>query len=107
MSNIIVFFSLIVIMLFLWHMIFINSLANHIVTQQISDSLYSLPAYNYFKELQHHIPLKICNIDVFNNEIHFCQIGIYQICKTEMVPSDIMWADPYYLLKPLLIKICI
>lgn len=97
-----------VVLLAIWHCCLVHSVAYHLSEKKFGPSLYSVPAYDYFDQLQYQVPKTIQKIDVFNNIIYFCGTCLQSyVCTQQTAPLQLAWVDPYSLIFPLEIRICL
>jgi len=106
--GILTFCSISLLFLIIWHCALVHTIANHLAQKKIGPSMYSLPEYDYFNNIQYTLPSNIQKVDVFNNIIYFCGSCMQSyVCIKQVVPPKLAWIDPYHLIAPLEIRVCL
>lgn len=99
---------LITLLLFLgiWHFVFIYIVSNKLSNGSIDNTYQFIPGYEFLTSIQSIISGYVNQVDPFSNQIIITKLGS-RLCISRTAPIDIAYIDPYNLIKPLTIKICL
>lgn len=96
----------ILFIIFAWHCFIISQIGYKLNTETFDSSTEFFPDHPFLKDLSRFSIGKVCNINPFTNQITLCAIGS-SLCISKVVPYNMIFIDPYNLIKPLTINLCL